>query len=151
MVRIGVYGFECTKEILLDGYSIIPLYKDGLEVKTLSRDEACYHLTAILVINNTGDLKPESLIFDLEGVLSFVTQKDIIIKNRLRDKEAIFSLDDDFPTKLTGCRRANRGSLVISDNICKESASLCISLAMNVLSGDSVEGKVFRKALFKNS
>ncbi|MGR5303128.1 hypothetical protein [Vibrio alfacsensis] len=149
MVRIGIYGYECTEVTILNGYSIVPLYKNNLDVKRLSKDESCYHLTAFLVIDNADKLIIDSFIFDLEAVLSFVSQKDVLIRNKLRDNEDYFSLDDDFPIKLDGYRRANRERLIIGDYICKESTSNFIRLAMKSLSNENAEAKAFRKALFK--
>ena len=150
VVRIGIYGYECTKETTLSGYRIVPLYQNNLEVKRLSKDEYNYHLTAFLLIDNTNDLRINEFIFDLEAVLSFVSQKDVLIQNKLRDSEDYFSLDDDFPMKIEGHRRTNRNSLIIGDNICKESKSNYIYLAMKALSDKSAEANAFRKALFKN-
>ncbi|HDY7740807.1 TPA: hypothetical protein RQJ91_004483 [Vibrio vulnificus] len=149
MVRVGIYGYECTEEVVLNGYRIVPLYKNNIDVKRLSKDESCYHLTAFLVIENDDKMRIDSFIFDLEAVLSFVSQKDVLIRNPLRDREDYFCLDDDFPMKLEGDRRTNRDRIIIGDYICKESTRNYIDLAMKALSGESNEAIVFRKALFK--
>lgn len=149
MNRVGIYGYECTKEATFENYKIIPKYTCYREVKKLASDPNTYHLTAVLEIYENVDVR--ELIFMLEGVLSFIEHRDVIIDNRLHTDEDVNNLADDFPTTIKAQKRHNGGgATIITDAISSKSRQQFISLAMNKLSDlSTTERKTFRSAFYK--
>ncbi|MCL1140297.1 hypothetical protein [Shewanella pneumatophori] len=150
VIRIGIYGYECTKEAILNGYIIVPLYTNYSDVRKLANDENYYHLTAFLELIDTNNLTVDEFIFDLEAVLSFAVQKDVLIRNKLNINECVTDLGDDYPLRLEGAgRRTSRTSVVTNDTISPDSRAIYIGLAMKALASNTSESKSFRKAFFK--
>ncbi|HHF2897654.1 TPA: hypothetical protein ACPJZU_000166 [Vibrio alginolyticus] len=151
MVRIGIYGYECTVEYVFSGYKIIPLSNNYNEVKELARDSKLYHLTAFVEIEDEYHGSIDSLCFDLEAVLAFADGRDVLIRNQLRETESYDNLDQDYPLKLEGYnRRSGGGHPIMSDAFSKESRSDYVCLAMEKLKGESNTDKCFRNAFFKS-
>jgi hypothetical protein len=117
MIRIGIYGYECTKESIFDAYKIIPVSNEHTKVSKLSSDQNRYNLTAFLEVDNetiNNDLR--KLTFDLEAVLSFIDQKDIIVSNELNDSEKYDQFGEDYPKFLIGhYRHSGGGKVIMSD------------------------------------
>lgn len=149
MNRIGVYGYECTKEAIFENYRMIPKYTSYSKVKKLASDPNTYHLTAILEISGNVDIR--ELIFMLEGVLSFIEHRDVIITNRLHTDENVNNLAEDFPTTIKAHKRHNGGgATIIADAISSKSRQQFISQAMSKLSDlSTTESKTFRSAFYK--
>ncbi|VAW28983.1 hypothetical protein MNBD_BACTEROID06-455, partial [hydrothermal vent metagenome] len=72
MNRYGIYGYECTTEVQLNGFRIIPRSNDHPKIKKLSSDLGAYHLTAFLEIDSDDAQENSHLIYDLEGITSFI-------------------------------------------------------------------------------
>jgi len=149
MNRVGIYGYECTKEAVFENYRIIPKYTSHREVKSLASDPNTYHLTAVLEISDNVEVR--ELIFMLEAVLSFIEHRDVIINNRLHNDEDVHNLPDDFPITIKVHKRHNGGgATIISDVISSKSREQFIGLAMNKLSDlSTTERKTFRSAFYK--
>ena len=154
MVRIGIYGYECTRKATFDTFSIIPRYTDFRQVKSLASAEWNYHLTAFLEIpgKKQFDTDTRNLAFDLGAVLSFIDHKDVIIANFLNDSETYENLSNDFPLKLVGQKRHDGGGQVIeSDTFAAKSRGDFIELALSKLSDKSdPNNDAFRQAFFKS-
>jgi hypothetical protein len=152
MTRYGIYGYECTREVHLPGFNIIPMSNDHSIIENLSSNLDVYHLTSFLEIDGDDIEKNRELIFDLEGIISFIDQKDIIIQNKLRNDEAYDRLGEDYPKIITGHKRINGGGkVIVSDAVSNDSRSNFIEMALNKLN-DKVDpnNDVFRKAFFKS-
>lgn len=151
MNRYGIYGYECTTEVQMNDFRIIPRSNDHPKIKKLSSDLDAYHLTAFLEIDSDDAQKNRHLIFDLEGITSFIDQKDIIIQNRLRDNETYESLESDYPVKINGHKRINGcGCVINSDPFSRGSRGNFIELAYRKLNETSdADNDVFRSAFFK--
>ena len=72
MIRLGIYGYECTKEYKFNDFKITPLYKRHSESYKLAKDKDAYHLTAFVeyINGNTKKLNIMNLrseIHDLEA------------------------------------------------------------------------------------
>lgn len=108
-------------------------------------------MTAFLEVDNETTIDLRQLIFDLEAVLSFIDQKDIIVANILNDSAEYDQLGDDYPNFLSGHYRHNGGGQVImSDVFSKDSRKIFIDLAMSKLTDKSdTNNKTFRSAFFK--
>nr|WP_321239404.1 hypothetical protein [uncultured Tolumonas sp.] len=149
MIKIGIYGYECTKEVSFSGYKILPKYTQHSEVKKFASDPLRYHLTAILEIDKNDN--SNELIFLLEAVLSFIEHRDVTIQNKLHPQEDLNNLSDDYPLFIDAHKRHNGGGAkIISDTFSCESRKKFITLAMAKLTDNStVEAEAFRKAFFK--
>ncbi|WP_425666981.1 hypothetical protein ACPUEJ_20030 [Vibrio tubiashii] len=150
MLRVGIYGYECIRECSFSGYKIVPLYANYNKVKNFSSDSKLYHLTAFVEIDDTYCGSIDSLCFDLEAVLSFADQRDVIIRHQLRDCESYSKLDEDYPLFLEGYnRRSGGGGVILSDAFSTDTRENYIYLAMNKLQGETDADKSFRSAFFK--
>lgn len=149
MIKIGIYGYECTKETSCSGYKIIPKYTQHSVVKKLVSDPHKYHLTAILEIDKNHN--NDELIFLLEAILSFIEHRDVIIQNQLHPQEDLNNLFNDYPLVIDAHKQDNGGGAkIISDVFSCESRENFINLAMRKLADNSTaETKAFRKAFFK--
>jgi hypothetical protein len=149
MIKLGIYGYECTVDLVFDHFSIHALNRDFTEAQKLAADPSGYHLTAILDIHNENNSR--ELVHDLEGVLSFIDHKDVLITNKLREHESQDNLDTDYPMKLTGFIRHNGGGKVImSDAFSKGSRHQFISFALKKLNDTSCcFTETFRCSFFK--
>lgn len=147
----GIYGYETTKETEFDGFKLRPRIKNHIEVEALSSDLDNYNLTGFLEINDNLIQEKKSFIFDLQGVLSFIDQKNVIIANPLHAYETFENLNDDYPRKLTGLRRINGGGKVItSDVFSASSRGDFITKTIDKLKDLDAKNKAFRGAFFKS-
>ncbi|CAH1455676.1 hypothetical protein B6J47_00965 [Klebsiella pneumoniae] len=156
MIRLGIYGYECTKEYKFNDFKITPLYKRHSESYKLAKDKDAYHLTAFVeyINGNTKKLNIMNLrseIHDLEAVLSFIDHRDVIISNELREHETYDNLDMDYPRKIISHQRKNGGGcVIINDAFSSDSRETFIALTMKQLQSESNPiNESFRKAFFK--
>ena len=151
MITYGIYGYEITKTAELKGFKLIPRSQNHREVKKLAADRDHYHLTGFLEIDENQILNQHTLIFDLQGILSFIDQKNVIITHPLRPHETDQTLDQDYPLKITFIGRLNGiGSLILRDTVSPESRKDCIRKALNKLKESDQNQGVFRSAFFKS-
>lgn len=151
MTRVGIYGYECTKFYEFYGCRIVPFYSQPTQVRKLAANQNRYHLTAFLEITDECPYELNSLIFNLEAVLSFIDHKDVIITNQLRSNETYDCLDDDFPKEVQGHFRRNGGSCVIMrDAFSENSREVFINKSLNALLSETTEvNAAFRGAFFR--
>ncbi|EJL7824865.1 hypothetical protein NM004_004512 [Vibrio parahaemolyticus] len=151
MTRVGIYGYECTKIYEFYGCRVVPLYSQYTQVKKLSSDQNCYHLTAFLEISDECPYELKSLVFNLEAVLSFIDHKDVIITNQLRSNETYDCLDDDFPKEVQGHFRQNGGGcVIINDAFSENSREVFIRKSLDVLLSETTPvNTAFRGAFFR--
>lgn len=149
MVRVGIYGYECSVEMIFDEFKIIPVNTDFNAVKKLSSDNQNYHLTAILEINKIQDVN--NFIFNLEAILAFIDHRDVVIQNFLKKSEEPHTLNLDFPRVLLSPKRLNGGGkTIMSDAFVKDSRRDFINLAMKkLLTPENQIDHTFRSAFFK--
>ncbi|SMO94612.1 hypothetical protein [Fodinibius sediminis] len=146
----GVYGFEISKPLKLDGLTIQPVYQDFTKLQKLSKDENCYHLTGVIRYEKST---VEIDLFDLEGVLAFIDHRDVIVANKIQAKdmhEAISKL----PSQINGLKRhGGGGKVIMSDAFSESSREDFTKLALDELAKDRNNGNldrsVFRIAFFK--
>jgi hypothetical protein len=74
-VLCAVYGYECTQRAAFDLFELRPRFNALPEAKAKARDKSLYHLTAVLV----GDRLTAPIAFQLEAVVSFIEQLDVVI------------------------------------------------------------------------
>lgn len=109
-VACGVYGYSITRSIELDNVRILPRTTDYKTAKNLARDLDSYQLTAVLI----GHCINEKDLFDIEAVLSFMEQLDVIVSKpiELADRNP-FAV---FPEKITAHKRNCGGGVVVGDD-----------------------------------
>lgn len=124
----GIYGYQITYSVDLDGLRIEPRTSDNHQAKLWATNLDSYHLTAVLKATSISN----DLIFKLEAVLSFVGRLDVLITSPEEQTN-----DDPFakfPLSITTHRRSNGGGAVISeDTIFPTSRSIFISKALSAL------------------
>ena len=151
MKNYGIYGYEISRPAEFDGFRLIPLTDDYTDVRGKASDLDNYHLTGFLEIDETQTPDIRALIFDIQGVLSFIDQKNVIVSNLLREHEAFDNLDEDYPTKLTALKRINGGGKVIlGDAFNSNSRREFITMALAKLKESDTENGAFRGSFFKS-
>ena len=50
MKRIGIFGYECTKDCSFTGFRIVPRFQDVKKVRELAREQGVHNLTAFLEV-----------------------------------------------------------------------------------------------------
>lgn len=151
MKKYGIYGYEISRPAEFDGFHLTPLSDNYTEVRKNASDLDNYHLTGFLSIDETQFPDIRAFIFDLQGVLSFIDQKNVIISNLLREHETYENLDVDYPTKLTALKRINGGgNVILGDAFSSNSRMDFIAMALDKLKESDIEKGAFRGAFFKS-
>lgn len=153
MITYGIYGYEITKIAELEDFKLIPRSQNYNEIRQLAADQDYYHLTGFLEIDENQIPIPNQrgLIFYLQGILSFIEQKNVIITHPLRPHETYQKLNQDYPLKITFLRRLNGGgSLILGDTYSAESRKNCIEKALYKLKESDQNQGIFRSAFFKS-
>lgn len=129
----GIYGYQITYPIDLDGLRIEPRTSDNNLAKLWATSLDSYHLTAVLKATSiTNDL-----IFKLEAVLSFVGRLDVLITSP--EEQTDDDLFKQFPLSITTHRRSNGGGAVISeDSVFPTSRSIFITKALSALQDEKL-------------
>lgn len=151
MKSYGIYGYEISRPAEFDGFRLTPLTDNYTEIRNKASDLDNYHLTGFLEIDEIRFSDIRALIFDLQGVLSFIDQKNVIVTNLLRENETFENLDEDYPTKLTALKRINGGgNVILGDTFSSNSRSDFITMALAKLKESDAENGAFRGAFFKS-
>lgn len=151
MKSYGIYGYEISRPAQFDGFRLTPLTDNYTEVRKKASDLDNYHLTGFLEVDEKRFSDIRTLIFDLQGVLSFIDQKNVIVTNLLRQNETYEKLDEDYPIKLTALKRINgSGSMILGDAFSPNSRRDFIAMALTKLKESDDENGAFRSAFFKS-
>jgi len=151
MITYGIYGYEITQVAELKGFKLIPRSQDYREIKKLTEDQDHYHLTGFLEIDENQILDISALIFDLQGILSFIDQKNVIISHPLRKHETYQTLDQDYPLKITFLKRlSGGGSFILSDLFSHSCRKSCIEKILHKLKESDQSQGIFRTTFFKS-
>jgi len=149
MQQFGIYGYECSRKMEFDSYTITPITTKHADAKRLAADQKRYFLTAILEFKEKQP--PEvlrKLLFDLEAVLSFIDQVDVIILAQSARTE--YQTDGEQKYIVTHPRNKGCGQVIISDCFETNSRKEFIAMAMQKLEDDQHDrGKAFRTSFFK--
>lgn len=146
----GVYGFEITRPLKINGMTIHPVHQDFAKIQKIATDQNSYHLTGVIFYEE----KPVEIdLFDLEGVLAFIDHYDVIIANELQ-AEDIDDAISKLPSQINGLKRHNGGGkLIMSDAFSANSRERFVRLALEILAIDRKNGdlnrSIFRIAFFK--
>lgn len=109
-VVCGIYGYSITKAIDIGDLRIEPRTTDYRQANEWARDLGTYHLTAIL----RGSAISETVLFNLEAVLSFVEHLDVVISTPVgMVGENPFA---QFPEQIVTHKRNSGGGAVIGED-----------------------------------
>lgn len=141
----GIYGYLITRPIVLGNLQIEPRTNNYNQAREWARNSELYELTAILKASTiAGDD-----LFNLEAVLSFVEQLDVVISSPIDLKdENPFEL---FPKKIATHKRNNGvGPAIGEDSFFPTSRAEFISKAYTLLQDKNFcEKTQFHTLLFK--
>lgn len=142
----GIYGYQITRKIEIDGFKIVPLTENWGKAKLLARDEHSYNLTAVLV----GEESPsDNFLFNLEAILAFIEHLDVLITGSPVEStgEDIFL---QFNQKIVHHRKNGGGAVIGEDTFFENSRNIFIQKAMNKLQDRSFcEETKFNVLFFK--
>lgn len=149
MQQFGVYGYECSRKMEFDSYTITPITTKHADAKRLAADQKRYFLTATLEFKEKQP--PEvlrKLLFDLEAVLSFIDQMDVIIL--AHPARTVTQTDGDQKYIVAHPRNKGCGQVIISDCFETNSRKEFIVMALQKLEDDQHDrGKAFRTSFFR--
>jgi hypothetical protein len=127
-VVCGIYGYQITRPIDLPGLRIEPRTNDHLQAEVWARSPDNYQLTAVLMATSISD----DLLFNLEGILSFVEHRDVLITSP--EKQTNDDPFAQFSPSITMHRINNGGGqAIVVDTVFPTSRSVFISKALDRL------------------
>lgn len=141
----GVYGYNITREIVLPVLRIVPTDDDYIRVKGAARDLNEFRLTAIAYLDQPND----EFLFELEAVLSFIEQLEVLVTSPVLCDES--NVTYHFPMSVAAHKRHNGGgAMLMADAFHPESRKDFIAKALDRL-GDQAfcESTQFRILFFK--
>ena len=68
----GIYGFEITRPILTEHFSLLPRFTAFAEAQGMAADGTKFHLTAVGMVNDQPD---DEALFNLTAALTFCQQR----------------------------------------------------------------------------
>jgi hypothetical protein len=149
MVAYGIYGYWFTKQYTIGDLTFVPRITDYSQLKTeRGNKRSAYALGGIV----TAPEHSEETYFDLSGVLTLLSQCDVL----LTDPYAVnvgntHSVIDEFPNELRIPRtRESQSPLLLDDVFAPNSHQHVASLLLEKLSDATFcEATKFRQLLFK--
>ncbi|ACH74824.1 hypothetical protein GL050_05825 [Salmonella enterica] len=151
MTQIAIYGFNFTKKITFDGGELTPIFSSWSELKKNGWANDRYILTGFFKPNSNNYAAQQQLIFDLQAVLSFIEQKNVIISGELENDETPFNFKPSLPKKLDKKRDKGAGIIIMEDYFAPNSRENFICLAMEKLNSKAMlKQDAFRTSFFKS-
>ncbi|MGE4294280.1 MAG: hypothetical protein AB7E49_01080 [Campylobacterales bacterium] len=141
----GVYGFEITKPIEFDNFRIVPRVFDFQQAQKLASDNNSFNLTAAIEAESI----PDSLIVNLEAILSFIEHQKVVLTVPIENKRP-----DPFKqfneVLVLGRRHARGGQVIMHDTFAEQSRKIFIEKALSRLQDeDFCRQTQFRSLFFK--
>ncbi|WP_247189648.1 hypothetical protein [Escherichia coli] len=112
----GIYGYNITNVTDFSFGKITPIHSSAHKLFHLMRDTQKLHLTSFLEIDTEFKSQETNIIFQLENILTFIEQRPVIIKNKLKEHEAISSPDSDYPSCLSSETPLPNPTNIITEN-----------------------------------
>ncbi|MFM2476655.1 hypothetical protein [Celerinatantimonas sp. MCCC 1A17872] len=129
----GIYGYRCTYPITNEMFCITPKFWDYKSVNEQFKNKEYLVLMATVELF-CDRAEIEQQLFDLEGVLSFIEQSDVVILPKM----------NNFPEKIDRIwPRRSSGEIIIEDSFFQESRSNFIKLALNALKNEAFRVSFF--------
>lgn len=152
----GIYGFEFTDEILLNGLKLIPLTRSISEAKKLATSDSEFNLTGIgeFTSSSVAQIPSSELdkLFDLAGALTFCQQQEVLLSHLTTksDENEAQQLFQCLPTQLDFCKgRYKRSPILVPTN--PEPKRQFLRLCLDKLGDDQFNKDTdFRKAFYRN-
>ncbi len=145
----AIYGFEFTREFVAAGLRFTPIAGDHRTAKALARDLSSHNLTGTV----SGEVIDRGLVYELEGILSFIEHLDVMVLALPEDSDDDRNPVDQFQRTITTHRRHNGGGAIIGSdafNPWKDSRRKFVELALPHLRDKKFcEATKFRQLLFK--
>jgi len=146
----AIYGFEFTRPFVAGGLTFSPIERQHSTAKKLARDKIARNLTGI--VSGPG-LSPE-LVYQLEGVLSFIERLEVLVSQPVADPAAEEHPREYFRTQLSIPVRHDGGGAVLGPdafNPWRDSRQAFIDLALNRLADpDFCKSTRLNSLLFKS-
>lgn len=150
MKTFGIYGFNITKTIHFSFGRMIPRVRKIAEIKKLMQDTRNLRLTGFVELDLINTDEIFDLIDQLEKVLTFIEQRQVIITNGLHDNETPFNLGSDYPLEcLSHSILRSTGAVLHEDYFSKNSRRYFIEMAINKITIE--KDNVFAAMLHKNT
>lgn len=138
----SIYGYNFTQKNIFDTYQIIPNIKDNYTIKKHAADSDYYNLTGFLKFNDNFQYDKHEFLFNLQAVLSFIDQRDVLI---IQHKAKVIS-----PIKIAGNRLSGGGEVIGKDIFFPESRKLFIEKSIQTFYNSSDNDlEIFKSAFFK--
>lgn len=139
----GVYGFQITRPIELQGLRIEPRTTDCQQAALWAKDLDSYQLTGVIVADSISDER----LFNLEAILSFIEHLDVLITSPVElvgnDHSSQF-----LPTITTHRRNAGGGAVLADDALFPTARGEFVSKTLERLEDTSFCERTQFKALF---
>ena len=149
MQTSALYGFEFTRSFSAAGLFFRPIEADYVAVKALARNLEAHEITGTV----SGPRLTPELLFNLEGVLSFIEHLDVLASEPESAADAAEHPERYFESSLAMRPRHNGGGAVIGSdafNPWRESRQQFIELALGKLADERFcQSTRFRPLLFK--
>lgn len=149
MGTYGIYGYGVTRNTSLSFGEIIPLQRTFKEINSKIKNKDKLELTGFINLEGLNEKEEESYLFHLEIVLSFIEQRKVLIRHKLKKHESYDCLDSDYPLGITPWFTLSPGgSVIIEDSFSKNSRRNFIDVATNKMAFH--EDKEFIQIIHKN-
>lgn len=152
----GIYGFEFTNEIPLNGIRLIPLTNSLDKAKKLATSDSEFNLTGIgeFTHNNIDEIPDSEFdkLFDLTGTLTFCQQQEVLLSHLTTkpNESETQQLFQSLPAQLDFRKnRYKKGTLLVPTN--PEPKCHLLNLCLNKLGDDQFNKDTeFRGAFYRN-
>lgn len=145
----AIYGFEFTREFTAAGLIFTPVFSNHQDAKKAARDLTSHQMTGTV----SGAKLDREVIYDLEGVLSFIEHLDVIVMGPLPSPRPNQDSTNLFDRTITRQRRNNGGGAVVGSdafNPWRESRQEFIEISLSHLRDKEFCDRTrFRSLLFK--
>lgn len=147
---LGIYGYSTTRDFSIPGASFRARSNDLTEVRKWMKEKYALHLTAIVKFDEPCDVRERA--FDLEAVLVFVQQRNVLIRRFQRD-ENFNKIDFEHlePSIDQNYAIYGNGAIIMEEEFARCSRQNFIKASMKKIdSSGSISDESLRLAFFKN-
>jgi len=154
----GIYGYEITRPLSLNGLYLTPRVTPPNDARKLATSRSEFNLTGIGEITSSGRASlPESqrdILFDLAAALTFCQQQWVIVSRIISHPDNVDPqrVLQSFPDQLdVRQERPSPGAVLISDFFDPDARCRFLDLCLDKLRDNQFEeATYFRKAFYRN-
>ena len=147
----GIYGFEITRPILTEHFSLLPRFTAFAEAQGMAADGTKFHLTAVGMVNDQPD---DEALFNLTAALTFCQQRWVAASQVVSLPDAVEASEvmGQFPALMSiAPGRGSHGEAIGSDTFYPEARSKFLNLCMGKLADTTFNDATgFRPAFFRH-